>query len=317
MPRISLALALSLTAVFFCLPGAASAAPPRNPSAASTMDWKAVEKDISEQRLEAASEKLEALRARAQKESREDDWARALVQQVQLRMALHGYETAVRFLREQPWPNGLLPRAALELYYGRALVNYVQQYGWEIGKREQVESKGVVDLKSWTREQIIGEAVKAYDRVWQQRASLGRHKVGALSQYLTPNNYPEHIRGSLRDAVAYLYVELLADSSLWRPEESNEQYRLDFDGLLKGQAPRPTPGLEPAAHPLVKVGAVLDDHEAWHTKEKRTEAALEARLERIRRLRAAFTSDEQKQALRDHLAKLLPQHRSQAWWAMG
>jgi hypothetical protein len=323
MLRILSAHALALTAVvifvfLFGLLGDVAGAPiPTNQIVAPSMEWKAVEKDISEQRLEAAAEKLEGLRARAQKAGREDEWARALIKQVQLRMALHGYETAVRFLREQPWPKGLLPRAALELYYGRALVNYVQQYGWEIGKREQVDTKGVVDLKAWTREQIISEAVKAYDRVWQQRAALGQHKVGALAEYLTANNYPEHIRGSLRAAVAYLYVELLADSSLWRPEEENEQFRLDFEALLKGQPPRQEPGLDAAAHPLVKIGAILDDLEAWQMKEKRTEAALEARLERIRRLRAGFTQDDQKRALRDHLAKLLPQHRAHAWWAMG
>ncbi|HEY0715208.1 MAG TPA: alpha-2-macroglobulin family protein [Polyangia bacterium] len=175
----------------------------------------------------------------------------------------------------------------------------------------------MVDLKAWTREQIIGEAVRAYDRVWQQRTALGQHKVGALSQYLNANNYPEHIRGSLRSAASYLYVELLADSGLWRPEEANEQFRLDFEALLKGQAPRSTPGLDPAAHPLVKIGAILDDLEAWQTKEKRPEAALEARLERVRRLHAAFDQDDQKRALREHLAKLLPQYRSHAWWAMG
>ena len=41
----------------------------------------------------------------------------ALIREVQLRTGLHGYETAVRFLKEEPWPKGLLSRAALELFY--------------------------------------------------------------------------------------------------------------------------------------------------------------------------------------------------------
>src|SRR4051794_31353848 len=191
-------------------------------------EWKEIDKLVGEQKLEAASTKLDALREKAQKENREDEWARALIKQVQLRMALHGYETSVRFLREQPWPKGLLPHTALELYYAHTLVNYVQQYSWEINQREHVESKGVVDLKAWTREQIIGEAEKAYDEMWQKRGDLGGKPVGELSEYLSANNYPDRIRGTLRDALSYLAVDLLADSSLWTAEQSNEQYRVDF-----------------------------------------------------------------------------------------
>ena len=33
-------------------------------------------------------------------------------------------------------------------------MNYAHAYSWEIGQRERVESKGAVDLKAWTREQI-------------------------------------------------------------------------------------------------------------------------------------------------------------------
>ena len=36
------------------------------------------------------------------------------------------------------------------------------------------------------------------------------------------------VRGTLRDAVSYLFVELLADSALWTPEQSNTVYQLDL-----------------------------------------------------------------------------------------
>ena len=76
------------------------------------------------------------------------EWTRALVRETQLRMGLHGYETAVRFLRDEPWPKGLLSRTALELYYAQALVTYFHAYSWEIQKRERVETSGAVDLKA-------------------------------------------------------------------------------------------------------------------------------------------------------------------------
>ena len=207
------ALALVLPLVCCQPPNGEAKKPPESP----LTEWKEVDQLIADQKLEAASTKLDALRARAQKEGREDEWARALVKQVQLRMGLHGYETAVRFLRDQPWPSGLLPHTALELYYAHSLVNYLSEYGWEIGQREHVESKGTVDLKAWTKEQIVAEALKAYDEVWQKRAALGTEKVDALAEYLTANNYPPRIRGTLRDAVSYLSVELLADTGAVEP----------------------------------------------------------------------------------------------------
>jgi uridine phosphorylase len=42
------------------------------------------------------------------------------------------------------------------------------------------------------------------------------------------------IRGTFRDAVSYLWVELLADSSLWTPAQSNGVYTLDLPALLTG-----------------------------------------------------------------------------------
>ena len=76
------------------------------------------------------------------------------------------------------------------------------------------------------------EAARAFERVWTGREELGAQSVGRFSRYLVPGNYPPRIRGTLRDAVTYLFVELLADTSLWRPEEENDLYRLDLDALV-------------------------------------------------------------------------------------
>ncbi len=43
-----------------------------------------------------------------------DEWTRALVEEVKLRTALHGYETSVRFLRDQEWPQDAVSRAVLD-----------------------------------------------------------------------------------------------------------------------------------------------------------------------------------------------------------
>jgi len=312
---LALAAALSLNQS-----GRQSAVRPQAQVTPAAERWKEVDRLVSEQKFEAALKEVETIRAEAQKSGNQEESTRALIKAVQLRIGLHGYETAVRFLKDQPWPAGELNRAALNLFYARSLVTYYQAYSWDINRRERVESKGGVDLRAWTRDQISLEAQKSFDEVWKQRGALGREPVGRLAEYLSPNNYPPGIRDTLRDAVSYLYVEFLADSSLWTPQQSGELYRLDLKVLVPGGEPGDVAGarpLDPAVHPLLKIGYILDDLEAWHAGNKRLEAALEARMERLRRLHASFTDSRDRDVMLADLEKRLPGYRSYPWWAMG
>ncbi|NMO17926.1 hypothetical protein HPC49_17680 [Pyxidicoccus fallax] len=277
--------------------------------------WKAIDALVDEQKVEAAAKGAEARLEKARGSGDEAEWTRALVRTVQLRTGLHGYETAVRFLREQPWPKGALHRATLNLFYAQSLVTYARVYSWEIRKREAVASTGPVDLKSWTYEQILTEAQRAYEDVWKQRQALGSEPVKALSEYIEPNTYPQGIRSTLRDAVSYLFAGLLADSAHWRPEHANEVFRLDLRALLEGT---PTVALtDPNVHPLVKVTAVLGDLEAWHRAAGRREAALEARLERYGVLHSHLSEKDDRARIREHLAAHLVAFRDVPWWSMG
>ncbi len=198
--------------------------------------WKDVDRLVSEQKLEEASRAAAEIRAAARKSGNETEETRALIREVQLRTALHGYETAVRFLKEEPWPKGLSGRTVLNLFYARSLVTYAQAYGWEIGQREKVDTKGVVDLKAWTREQIFAEAARAFAEVWKERAALGKEPSSSLAEFVDTNSYPPGVRPTVRDAAAYLFVELLADSAGWRPDQSNELFALDLPALVAGNA---------------------------------------------------------------------------------
>ena len=95
-------------------------------------------------------------------------------------------------------------------------------------------------------DQIVAAAHQRLARVWSEREAWGATSIGELSRYIQQNSYPPRIRGTLRDAVTYLWVELLADTSLWRPDQSNDLFRLDFDGLAGG------PGR------LIDLGLMLD-----------------------------------------------------------
>jgi uncharacterized protein YfaS (alpha-2-macroglobulin family) len=288
-------------------------------SAQDELTWPAIQKLISDQRFEAADKAAQMRLERAREAGDEDEWARALITSVQLRIGLHGYETSVRFLRAEEWPKGRLARAKLNLFYARALVTYYQSYSWEINQRQKVASKAEVDLKAWTRHEIYGEAQRAYQEVWSDRKLLGRHPLDDWAAYLEPGSYPPRIRGTLRDAVAYLFVELLADSSLWRPEQSNEIYRLDLEALLHQRSRfSRAPGLEePELHPVEAIARVLDDLEAWHQKVGRREAAFEARLERLRHLHRSFTDLRDRELIRSDLESRLSSMREFEWWAVG
>ncbi|MFL5344634.1 MAG: alpha-2-macroglobulin family protein [Hyalangium sp.] len=277
--------------------------------------WKEIDQLVEEQKVEAAAQGAESRLAQAKAKGDEDEWARALIRTVQLRIGLHGYETAVRFLSDQPWPKGLLPRTAVELFYAQALVSYTRAYRWEVLQRERVVSTGPIDLKVWTHEQILTEAHRAFAEVWKERERLGSAPVQSLSEYIAPNAYPAGIRSTLRDAVTYLWVGLLADSSLWRPEQSQELYQLDLGVLLAGA---PSVDLTaPGVHPLMKVVAILGDLEGWHRGAGRREAELEARLVRYEQLHTAFSQEEDRTRIRQHLATFLEGFRNVPWWAMG
>ena len=100
------------------------------------------------------------------------------------------------------------------------------------------------------------------------------------------------------------------------PEQENGLYQVSLDQLLaEPKVDRPGDSLQ--GHPLERMVAVLKDLETWHAAASRPQAALEARLERLRRLHAAFTEQEDRTKIRTSLANHLPTYRRYPWWSMG
>ncbi|MEO7974288.1 MAG: hypothetical protein ABIU84_11950, partial [Thermoanaerobaculia bacterium] len=268
--------------------------------------------------LQEAADRLVPLVASARAAGDEAGWAKALVRQSQVATSLGGLETSVEQLKGQPWPEGSTSRAAVELYYAHALLEYLDGYDWEIRQRERVVSvapNDKLDLKAFTAEQIAAEAEKSFLAVWERRAGLGDVAVADFP-YLRSNDYPKGVRSSLRDAVSYLFVDrLLADSSFWSPSEANDAWQLDLDNLVAETPQLPPPPA--AAHPLLRGAAVLADLERWHRSRHELGAELEARLARQRLLLQHRTSARDQAALRSDLERLLPRFRSDPWWAVG
>ncbi len=280
------------------------------------VSWDEVRRLVSEQKMLAAAEVVAALRLRARSAGDAEQWTRALVEEARLRVALHGYASAVRFLRTEPWPDDPVSRAVLDLYTADALITYARAYSWEVRQRERVGPADEVDLDRWTLDQIVAEANRAYADVWTRRADSGAAPLGEIARYIHQNSYPPRIRGTLRDAVSYLWVELLADQSLWSPRASAEVFRLDVAALAAG-----ADGADPTdlgQHPLRRLAAVLADLERWHDSGHRPEAALEAHLERLRRVAAAVDADEDRAVVRHDLRRTLDAFDADlAWWSVG
>ena len=301
---------------------AAPAEPPPTPlkllpwSGIKSDGWKEVERLENEEKYEAALTEVAKVLEAAREAGNSEDVVRAVLRTVQNRTALHGYETAVRYLAEVEWPTDLLAHTSLQLYQAHSFVTYANNYSWEVRKREKVVSKAKIDLKQWTWDEIHAAAHRAYHATWRQREALGEQKNAALQEYVQPNDYPREIRGTLRDAVTYLWVELLAQRNAWRPEHSNEIYLLDLGGLLADRVPLPNL-TDPAVHPVSKMAALLADLERWHRAAGRVEQALEARLVRLEQLNAAFTDEGDRATIRADLTARLGKAKAVAWWAKG
>jgi hypothetical protein len=278
--------------------------------------WKQFEQLANEQKYEAASTLVEKMLEKARSTKNSAEWTRCLIRYTQLRMALQGYETSVRYLKDQPWPEDITSSSVLNLYYAQALVNYARNYSWEINKRERVDTKGAVDLKAWTRDQIYEEAQKAFENIWKSRIRLGDLPVGEWKEYITPNTYPAGIRSTLRDAVSYLRVGMLADTNGWQPDQLNEIYRLNLKNLIDGTVGEVSL-LDPTRHPLERISFILADLEIWHIQKKEREAALEARLERYRQIHEHFKEAEDRKIIQSDLEMRLKALADVAWWSEG
>ncbi|MFN7941938.1 MAG: alpha-2-macroglobulin family protein [Thermoanaerobaculia bacterium] len=293
-----------------------------NPSAGGgrppAANWGEIDKLVSEQKLEEAAKLLAALEDSSRARGAAADWARALVMETQVRIALGGYETAVEALKAKPWPSEPIAHAGVELYYAYALLEYLGNYGWEIGQREKIVTGETLDLKQWTRDQIAAEANRAFVSVWSGRAALG--SVAAKDfPYLTANDFPAGIRDSLRDAVTYLYAQHLADTSFWSAEQNATVWQLDLASLIAGESVEPTVARlnDAEVHPLAKLAAVLGDLEHWHRGRKQTGATLEALRTRLEGIHGAIQQAADRETVRDELARRLPEFRQDAWWGMG
>ncbi len=282
--------------------------------------WDEIAVHINDRQYTDAVEVTEGILAEARLADDNEHWARALIERSRLQTAMGQPENSVRNLQADSWPSDPIWRGVVELYYARSLLDYQRRFSHEIRSRELVVETGPVDLKAWTSAQFSREINEAFERVWTSREGWGSESNGAWALFMEQNNYPARIRGTLRDAVSYLWVEHLANSRAWLPGQQADTRKLNLDRLLTGDLPaEANPDLaDPHLHPAHKISFILNDLRDWHQDHGRREAALEAELENVARMRAAFTHKPDRLRIRQYLETQLADFDADyPWWAKG
>lgn len=280
---------------------------------ANSKIWAPISKLISEQKYKAAKESLEKNKEDFLKN--EKDWTIYIIQTQRLTMALGEAENSVESFKAQDWPKSISSNLLLELYYAQSLLNYYETYSWEINKREKVVSSKKLDLKQWTKAQIFTEIQKSLNKVYKKRNDLGQTKNDWFKVFVSSGNYPQEIRGTLRDTLTYLYVDFLKNSQFWSAREENEKTLLKLSSLLKKSKDKNA--LKAGAHPLNRINVLLTDLENWHWKNDRIGALIEARLQKIRVLKAHFSEDHYKKQMSGFLKDYLRDYKIDSWWSEG
>lgn len=279
--------------------------------------WAETDQLINDQKLLAALDKTKEIleRAKASRDGRL--WTEAQVRSTQLQIGLSGFETAVRDLKDQPWPVDPAGRVLLNLFYAHALMQYQQVYGWEIRSREKTVSTEKVDLKAWTTVQIGSEISRAFDDIMKNAPALNEPSPDFFDLYVQKNTYPKGIRPVLRDLAVYMAIHHLANSQYWTPKEMSEVYRVNAKKLALETRTTRIAAADPSKHPLEKIASWLGEHREFHKKAGRPEASLNAQYELLETLHAALNEPRDRKTIRDALKTLQGSHRNLAWWARG
>lgn len=278
--------------------------------------WTAFDKAVAEAKYAEAADEAKRLRDAAIAAKDDKQWQRALVEEARLRDRLGASSEALRILRSDPWPAGKEFDLERYLLAAQTLESYLQRYRWEIRKRERIESKEALPIEKMTAEQIYQELAGTFQKLWAQRVSWEDKSNETLPAFVVRNDFPKEVRGTIRDTVTYLAAAALGNSSYWSPAEANEVTQLSLERMLEGTGPE-MPGLADASvHPLLRATIALRDLESWHRAAGRLDAALEAKLERYRRVRAAVAESDRR-LVSDALEKRLSAFKKAEWWSAG
>jgi len=286
--------------------------------------WKefaAADESASQEKFQEALDRSLVVLKKARQQNQSTLVAAAMIKAVQFQLALHGYETAVGFLRTETWPNEPMDRAGLLLFYAETLTTYLNSYEFEVSQREHQGEINKIEIKRWTKKQIASEIRRAYSELLKLGVALDRPLPELMGPFVVKSNYPNEIRPLMRDFVVYMTSQHLSDSSFWTPDQGNQLYRIKWTELLSERLARGAISdvklMQEGVHPLEILAVLLQTHASLHRRAGRQPAALEAQYELARRMNEAVSEIDDRKVIRGRLAELQKNNRSNSWWSVG
>ncbi len=256
--------------------------------------WREIDALQKKKNLGEALKRTLALREPARQADNQREWTLTLMREARLREAIDGVEAALDHLTKAEWPSEPIFQCALHLTKARALTTLARSTsadGWPKVPPGSLRS----DIDA------------AFAAAWAHRDGLATLSFRHLAEVIDRNNFPNGIRPTPSDALAYLWSEFLADRAQWTPEERERADRIAPAELLTPDAS--TSLTAPDVHPLIRLSAILAELERWHLLRDERSAALEAARVRFLSLDRALNAPRLRAALRAHFEKKFGESR--------
>lgn len=247
--------------------------------------------------------------------------AKINIEALQLEFALSGYETGVQNFKSKPWAEDLKSKVLLHLFYSKSLIHYYEAYSWEIVKREQTATVNPKDLKLLTIHEIFSESLKSLNEIWKLKEKISEFPKSFYSEYISENTYPAGVRDSFRDIFSYLLAEHLNNSTGWTTEEANLTFQLKVKELIINESSNSSSSssldlMSTKIHPIQKLSFVLNDLSQWNRKKGNIQASVEAKLTLYQILFDRFSTEEDRDILKESLASFAQQNKDNPWYSM-
>lgn len=262
-------------------------------SAFAAPDWNSVSTLIKNQKITQAYKQVDVILNNAKRAKDVKNWRQALIIGAVMREKTGQFENAVRYLSSHPWPQDAESQMLINLHKAYLLSSFVRRYRWEIQNRERVKSNKKQGLKKKTMAQLVAEINQAYAKAYtlasKQDEPLRKYRLQLTNfkNYFSLPNYPAQVRGNTRDTVAYLWVDFLQDSSLWKAGQSAQSVSLR---QLLSITYKNNLAFAKKVQPLKRIAWILSDLEQYELSQKKPEAAMEAFRVKIEKI-AQFKSN--------------------------
>ncbi|MCK5241483.1 hypothetical protein KAR34_03430 [bacterium] len=301
-----------LIAATLSITNAVSAASPKSLSELKKGAWQLVAEKISNGLGNEAYQLVEKIYSQAKKENDQRNMTTALFEMTRIKAGLYEFEKAVELLYTREFPQGKSWQGLLLMYRAHTLRQYYQMYRYDILQRKAKQEK--TDFREWTAKQIWQACNTDFLAAWETRETLGEIALAEYSQYLDPGNFPETVRPTVRDFLTNTWADFLSDQETWTPEQSESLKAIQPKVLLAiGSAGRQVNSSE--THPIEKMLALYADLQYWQKAQGRAEAVLDARIQPLLKIKAAFSQPAEIELVLQALQKLSPSSGSLSWWA--